>query len=164
MNQCCPWSCIRNYYFDGLVQDCSNSSALAMELLQSCAKPSTWWRHDVETLSALLIFVKGNHQSRVGFHRKWPKELWRVLCCKMSNKQSSWRRFGRPRHLCEITAMNSTWPTNWMLVVCSILQNALSHDLTKNISRMITIVYSFGEISESVLPRWLPNCKSIKTF
>ena len=27
-------------HFDGLVQDCSNSSALAMELLQSCTKPS----------------------------------------------------------------------------------------------------------------------------
>ena len=26
---------------DGLVQDCSNSSALAMELLQSCTKPTT---------------------------------------------------------------------------------------------------------------------------
>ena len=29
-------------YIDGLVQDCSNSSALAMELLQSCAKPPIW--------------------------------------------------------------------------------------------------------------------------
>ena len=28
--------------FDGLVQDCSNSNALAMELLQFCTKPSTW--------------------------------------------------------------------------------------------------------------------------
>ena len=27
-------------YFNGLVQDCSNSSALAMELLQSWTKPS----------------------------------------------------------------------------------------------------------------------------
>ena len=27
-------------YIDGSVQDCSNSSALAMELLQSCTKPS----------------------------------------------------------------------------------------------------------------------------
>ena len=27
-------------YIDGLVQDCSNSIALAMELLQSCTKPS----------------------------------------------------------------------------------------------------------------------------
>ena len=26
-------------YIDGLVQDCSNSSALAMELLQSCTNP-----------------------------------------------------------------------------------------------------------------------------
>ena len=29
-------------YVDGLVQHCSNSSALAMELLQSCAKPSIY--------------------------------------------------------------------------------------------------------------------------
>ena len=29
-------------YVDGLVQDCSNSSALAMELLQSCTKPSIY--------------------------------------------------------------------------------------------------------------------------
>ena len=30
-------------YVDGLVQDHSNSSAAAMKLLQSCAKPSTSW-------------------------------------------------------------------------------------------------------------------------
>ena len=29
-------------YIHGLVQDCSNSSALAMELLQSCTKPLIW--------------------------------------------------------------------------------------------------------------------------
>ena len=29
-------------YIDGLVQDCSNSIALAMELLQSCTKPSIY--------------------------------------------------------------------------------------------------------------------------
>ena len=29
-------------YIDGLVQDCSNSSALAMELLQSCTMPWIW--------------------------------------------------------------------------------------------------------------------------
>ena len=28
------------YHFDGLVQDCSNSIANALELLQSCTKPS----------------------------------------------------------------------------------------------------------------------------
>ena len=31
--------------YDGLVQDCSNSSAFAMELLQSCTKPSRWIQH-----------------------------------------------------------------------------------------------------------------------
>ena len=31
-------------YVDGLAQDCSNSIALAMELLQSCTKPSLWSR------------------------------------------------------------------------------------------------------------------------
>ena len=29
-------------HIDGFVEDCSNSSALAMELLQFCAKPSIW--------------------------------------------------------------------------------------------------------------------------
>ena len=29
-------------YIDGLVQDCSDSSVLAMELLQSCAKPAIY--------------------------------------------------------------------------------------------------------------------------
>ena len=29
-------------YINGLVQDCSISSALAMELLQSCTKPSIY--------------------------------------------------------------------------------------------------------------------------
>ena len=32
-------------YIDGLMQDCSNSSALALELLQSCTKP---WIYDDE--------------------------------------------------------------------------------------------------------------------
>ena len=44
---------IMTIYADSLVQDCSNSSALAMELLQSCTKPSIhysisymiWWAH-----------------------------------------------------------------------------------------------------------------------
>ena len=30
-------------HINGLVQDCSNSSALAMELLQSCTKPWIYW-------------------------------------------------------------------------------------------------------------------------
>ena len=33
-------------YIDGLAQGCSNSSALAMELLQSCTKPSKYIRRE----------------------------------------------------------------------------------------------------------------------
>ena len=31
------------YYLDGLAQNCSNSIANALELLQSCANSSIWW-------------------------------------------------------------------------------------------------------------------------
>ena len=36
---------IQTLDIDGLVQDCSNSSALAMELLQSCTKPLISYIH-----------------------------------------------------------------------------------------------------------------------
>ena len=41
---------LRHHQINGLVQDCSNSSVLAMELLQSCTKPSkyaceTYWKN-----------------------------------------------------------------------------------------------------------------------
>ena len=37
-----PWP---DPYIDGLLQDCSTSSALEMELLQSCTEPSICWLH-----------------------------------------------------------------------------------------------------------------------
>ena len=42
-NQWCPYHNMAYHYVDGLVQDCSNSSANALELLQSCTKPSMWY-------------------------------------------------------------------------------------------------------------------------
>ena len=33
---------VTNHHFEGLVQDCSNSIANALELLQSCTKPLYW--------------------------------------------------------------------------------------------------------------------------
>ena len=67
-------------HIGGLVQDCGISSALAMELLQSCTKPSiydlsqvrrkqiketkfsmnTWSRHQMEAFSELLAICVGN--------------------------------------------------------------------------------------------------------
>ena len=51
-----PWCKYKNHDIDGLVQDCSMFSALAMEILQSCTKPSIWLRlySLVSTLHVLL--------------------------------------------------------------------------------------------------------------
>ena len=67
--------------FDGLVQDCNNSSTLAMELLQSCAKPSVlslsfqspqhvpmWWMKVLWGTRQTADPVKTRHQS---MDRKW---------------------------------------------------------------------------------------------
>ena len=55
---------IDTLHIDGWVQDCSNSSALAMELLQSCTKPST---------CNLLDIYNGIHIIIVG-------KIWLDIC------------------------------------------------------------------------------------
>ena len=46
-------------YFDSLVQDCSNSIADALELLQSCTKPSIWcYCYDV-----VFLLSQNKHRS-----------------------------------------------------------------------------------------------------
>ena len=68
-------------HFDALVHDCSNSSALAMELLQSCTKqlisspPQEYlnWYHDVikwKHFPRYWPFVRGIHRSPVNFPHK----------------------------------------------------------------------------------------------
>ena len=42
---------------DGLVQDCSNSSVLAMELVQSCTKPSVWFLEDCHSKVYVNVFI-----------------------------------------------------------------------------------------------------------
>ena len=47
-----------NYsYMDSLVQDCSNSSADALELLQSCAKPSIWPNFNFEVRAWMMDYI-----------------------------------------------------------------------------------------------------------
>ena len=53
------------YRSDGLVPDRSNSSALAMELLQSCTKPSRCYiQENIFENVVLLLTLKGKHVSR----------------------------------------------------------------------------------------------------
>ena len=42
----------------GLVQDCSNSSALAMELLQSCTEPSRWSWNCLILIMGIKILIQ----------------------------------------------------------------------------------------------------------
>ena len=58
-------------HFDGLVQDCSNSSALAMELLQSCAEPSirrsvarTWFTEARTSNELPWLDLQKGHRNR----------------------------------------------------------------------------------------------------
>ena len=44
-------------HIDGLVQDCSNSSALAMELLQSGIKASIWYAHSIIVIDIVADIV-----------------------------------------------------------------------------------------------------------
>ena len=48
---------------DGLVQDCSNSSALGMELLQSWAKVSIWPNHTTDQHCACRWFSTNSHRA-----------------------------------------------------------------------------------------------------
>ena len=45
------------YYIIGLVKDCTNSSALAMELLQSCINPSTECYHHTKYSRVYCLFA-----------------------------------------------------------------------------------------------------------
>ena len=64
-------------YINGLVQECSNSTANALELLQSCTKPLI---HDMESfqLSVLqLLYTLSSHQVCNSFEDRAPvDEIW----------------------------------------------------------------------------------------
>ena len=61
-------------YIDGLVQDCSNSIANALELLQSCTKPSIWWNLalDPSRYGGILLLT---HPDMVE-SCSWPIPIW----------------------------------------------------------------------------------------
>ena len=78
------WHCVSLYqYIDGLVQDCSNSSALALELLQSCTKPSTC----IQFNHCGTRFSSGNKKNMFAFYTI--PQHWDVLGCW---KHSLWKK------------------------------------------------------------------------
>ena len=65
------------FYFDGLVQDCSNSSALAMELPQSCTKPSIYYFYRI------FLFICKTHL--ITFHKVTLFMWWCETACQNMN-------------------------------------------------------------------------------
>ena len=100
----------RIHHIKGLVQDCSNSSALAMELLQSCTKPLIW---SVSTLHKRIDYIK------MYFHSCWVSCRWTnfwwfvrhmgqvtkvwLSCYLVLHSHDSKTQVTRQPHLCDST-------------------------------------------------------------
>ena len=96
-------------HIDGIVQDSSISNALAMELLHPCTKPSTWWRHRLETFSASLALC---HRSPVNSPHKSQRRgalMFSLICawinCWVNNREAG--DLIRDRAHCDVTLMVS---------------------------------------------------------
>ena len=88
-----------NMHFDGLVQDCSNSSALAVGLLQSCAKPSiytfytrpwhwncTGWRYTPSSMTSNILNSLSSGHMELGQHwLRWWLVAWRYQAITWAN-------------------------------------------------------------------------------
>ena len=71
-------------HFDGLVQDCSNSIANALELLQFCTKPSIWYSHSV-----FHMWLQEKHDLE-------PLPLRWLCCCCLSTFCPLCHEFSKP--------------------------------------------------------------------
>ena len=88
-----------NMHFDGLVQDCSNSSALAVGLLQSCTKPSiytfytrpwhwncTGWRYTPSSMTSNILNSLSSGDMELGQHwLRWWLVAWRYQAITWAN-------------------------------------------------------------------------------
>ena len=73
---------------DGLVQDCSNSSALAMELLQCCTKPSIYTSHHMKHVHS-FTFALFCCSYKTIFYIENLELLWYQLCHHWWNRRLS---------------------------------------------------------------------------
>ena len=100
-------------HVDGLVHDCCNSIANALELLQSCTKPSIWlsqcqgsnaaghgksitriykywWRHQMEIYSAPLAICAGNSPAQRPVMRSFDVFFNLRLIKRLSKQSRGW--------------------------------------------------------------------------
>ena len=95
-----------NRHTDGFVQECSISSALAMEILQSCAKPWIWYQCICRVVCPLFIrniFLQNIKNSLVAKRTIHGRTLGRPL--------DSWVAIGDVRPYFSSTVFWKKWPS-----------------------------------------------------
>ena len=109
----------RKCHFDGLVQDSSNSIANALELLQSCTKPSiyiynehkVWWL--VISVRGIMMRSRFSNQCYRWITLTKSRKCGSTIFPNMLNKQSSFRWPEIPWRFCDITVMILHTESNW---------------------------------------------------
>ena len=115
-----PYLAVSCGLISGLAQDCSNSIANALELLQSWTKPSIWY---IQDRMHFPVQLKSQISGSISFQntvRGHPNETLEVevmgVLCKFSSKLALYSKFVNAV-LYEITCYNKNAQTNWCHVI-----------------------------------------------
>ena len=156
------------FHIDGLMQDCSNSIANALELLQSCAKPSIYdlWAHHPNLvkvciayackISIMMMSSNGNsfhitgpfncgestgHQ-RIPLTKDSDAELWCFLICAWTNASANnWDR----RRWFEMPSWISIPITNYVTINQHI--NHFMYNCSHSITHAVELLQSYTKPS-----------------
>ena len=104
---------MRKSDIEGLVQDCGNSSALAMELLQSCIKPSLWSSEMFFLISQLM-----HSDSVSGITRPYPRWLMRSRGHRATSRVQMW--VTNPNETRQFLPWKHALLAQWILQRCNV--------------------------------------------
>ena len=140
------------YDIDGLVQDCSNSSALTMELLQSYTKPSIWARWYTQSQKSWAWISKHNSQYSVGCNYLTKSLILTFNMCKKPEIQGM--DFTAPNILCDVITYLCL---SYQLSTHSFKCNSLYHDksvfLYRNINSFWTL-FTWVAANVCIIKEW----------
>ena len=107
-----PWPNTFVSDIDGLVQDCCNSSALAMELLQSCSRPL------ILSLGVQVIIIWSQGRQLCGFVFQSVSQLLMTWCCQASRHQQQWYWPHVSRIFCQMPQKGEvhTYLVYWLVI------------------------------------------------
>ena len=125
----------RQRHQQGLEQDCSNSIALAIDMVtmmipqrkEGGHQQPSWWRHQMETFSALLAICAGNSPAPMNSPHKgqWCGALMFTLICARINGWANNREAGDLRRhrahfdvIIMVTVSRSPWLVRFQRLEC----------------------------------------------